>query len=160
MKEQQLARNLAVLSLGLGAAELLAPRQVARLIGISEEHEKTLQMLGLREIASGLGIMQGKPAYFLWSRVAGDIMDLALLGAAMKSDRSERRRLEGALFAVAAVTVADIVASVLHSRDHTEPGWRDRRPMSSRAGIARGESALPGASDAGTMSRGQTTLVT
>ena len=137
MKEQQLARNLAFFSIGLGLAELLAPRRVARLIGIDEEHERTLQLLGLREIASGLGIMQGKPAYFLWSRVAGDIMDLTLLGTAMNADRSNPRRVEGALMAVAGVTVLDIIASVLHSRDHTEPGWRDRRPMESRAGIER-----------------------
>jgi hypothetical protein len=160
MKEQQLARNLAFFSLGLGAAELFAPRQVARLIGIDEEHAKTLQMLGLREIASGLGIMQGKPAYFLWSRVAGDIMDLALLGAAMKSERSDQRRLEGTIFAVAAVTVADIVTSVLHSRDHVEPAWRDRRPMSSRAGIAGGEPFSPAAHEGAAMPRSQPTLVT
>jgi hypothetical protein len=160
MKEHQLARNLAIFSLGLGAAELFAPRQVARLIGISEGHERTLQLLGLREIASGLGIMQGKPAYFLWSRVAGDIMDLALLGAAMKSGQSNRRRLEGAMFAVAAVTVADILASVLHSRDHTEPHWRDRRPMSTRAGISRDESRSLRSSDVGATSRDQPALVT
>jgi hypothetical protein len=133
---------------------------VARLIGIDEEHSKTLQMLGLREIASGLGIMQGKPAYFLWSRVAGDVMDLALLATAMKSERSERNRLEGAVFAVAAVMVADIVASVLHSRDHTEPAWRDRRPMSSRAGIPRGESFSPAAHEREAMPHGQPSLVT
>lgn len=160
MKEQQLARNLALFSLGLGAAELFAPRQVARMIGIDEEHAKTLQMLGLREIASGLGIMQGKPSYFLWSRVAGDVMDLALLGSAMKSERTDQRRLEGAIFAVAAVTVADIVASLLHSRDHTEPDWRDRRPMSSRAGIARGASISSAVHEDRATSRGQTSLVT
>ena len=160
MKEQQLARSLAFFSLGLGAVELFAPRQLARLIGIDEEHAKTLQMLGLREITSGLGIMQGKPAHFLWSRVAGDIMDLALLGTAMKSERSDQHRLEGAIFAVAAVTVADIVASVLHSRDHTEPAWRDHRPMSSRAGIPRGESFMPAPHEGEVMPRSQPSLVT
>src|SRR4051812_25695810 len=101
MKEQTLARNLAVFSLGLGLAELFAPRKLAQLIGISEEHTRTLQALGLREIGSGLGIMQGRPAYFLWSRVAGDAMDLALLGAALNSDRSNRRRVSLAIAAVA-----------------------------------------------------------
>jgi hypothetical protein len=137
MNEYQLARNLGVFSLGLGLAELLVPRQVARLIGIGEEHEKTLQLLGLREIASAVGIMQGKPSYFLWSRVAGDIMDLGLLSAALNSDRSDRRRVEGALAAVAAVTVVDIIASALHTRNFVEPGWRDERPVSDRAGISR-----------------------
>src|SRR3954468_22645484 len=124
MKEQTLARNLAVFSLGLGLAELLAPRKVAQLIGVSEEHERTLQALGLREIASGLGIMQGKAPYFLWSRVAGDLMDLALLGAALKSDRSDKRRVGFAIGAVAGVTLLDVIASSMTSRDPSEPGWR------------------------------------
>lgn len=137
MNEHQLARNLAAFSVGLGLAELLAPRAVARLIGVSEEHEKTLQLLGLREIASGLGIMQGKPPYFLWSRVAGDLMDLSFLGAALKSPRNDHRRVESAMIAVAGVTVLDILASVLQSRRYEEPGWRDRRPLESRGAISR-----------------------
>lgn len=144
MNQQDLARNLAFFSLTLGLAEVFAPRQVARLIGVSEEHEKTLQLFGLREIASGLGIMQGKPAYFLWSRVAGDILDLGMLAAASKSDRSDRRRVEGAMAAVAAVTVVDILASLLHSRNPADPRWRDERSMAERAGIARGTDAALG----------------
>src|SRR5687767_7725927 len=129
MNEYQLARTLGVFSIGLGLAELFAPRQVARLIGVDEENGKTLQLLGLREIASGVGIMQGKPAYFLWSRVAGDIMDLGLLSTTLNSQRSDRTRVGGAIAAVAAVTVIDILASTLLSRDFTDPRWRDSRPM-------------------------------
>jgi hypothetical protein len=137
MKAQTLARNIALTSLGLGFAELLAPRQVARLIGISEDHERTLRALGLREIASGLGILQGKPALFLWSRVAGDVMDLALLAAAARSGQSNRRRVNAAIAAVSAITLLDVIASVLHSRSNIEPGWRDPRPLASRGGITR-----------------------
>lgn len=137
MNEYQLARNLAVFSLGLGLAEVLAPRKVAQLIGISEDHENTLRLFGLREIASGLGIMQGKPAYFLWSRVVGDLMDLAFLRSAMKSRRTNERRVQGAMAAVVGVTVLDIMASVAHSRDYSEPTWRDGRPMQSRGAISR-----------------------
>lgn len=137
MNEYQLARNLSLLSLGLGVAELVAPRAVARLIGIDEEHERTLQLLGLREIASGLGIMQGNPGYFLWSRVAGDIMDLTLLGTALNSDRSDRKRVEAAIVAVGLVTVVDLMASVQHTRGSEDPRWRDERPMESRGAISR-----------------------
>lgn len=135
MKEQTLNRNLALFSLGLGLAELLAPRKIARLIGVSEDNGRTLQMLGLREIASGLGIMQGKPSYFLWARVAGDIMDLSLLGAAMKSPQSDKRRLNVAMAAVVGVTVLDVIASSLASRSHTEAGWRIAGPENYRGGI-------------------------
>jgi hypothetical protein len=148
MKEQTLARNIAVFSLGLGLAELLAPRKVARLIGVSEDHERTLQLLGLREIASGLGIMQGKPGVFLWSRVAGDIMDLSLLGAALKSPQSDKRRVNTAIAAVVGVTVLDVVASALCSRSHAEPGWRISEPESYRGAISREDpAALRAASD-------------
>lgn len=135
MKEQQLTRSLAFLSLGLGAAELFAPRKVAELIGVPDDNERTIQMLGLREIAAGLGLMQGKPAYFLWSRVAGDVMDLGLLAAALNSERSDRRRVNYAIAAVVGVTLVDILASVLVTRNPAEPDWRDDRPMESRGGM-------------------------
>lgn len=136
MNEQSLARGLAAFSLGLGFAELLAPRRVAQLIGISEDHARLLQLMGLREIGSGLGIMQGKPKYFLWSRVAGDALDLSLLGAAMRSPETDRRRASIAMGAVAGVTILDVVASILHSREHTEPGWRIADPGTYRGAIS------------------------
>jgi hypothetical protein len=137
MDDRQLARGLAAFSIGLGLAELLAPRQVAQLAGIGEGHERLLQAMGLREITSGLGIMQGQPATFLWSRVAGDALDLALLAAAWRSDRSDRERLQYAIAAVAGVTVFDVLASVLQSRDFSEPGWRVADQEDYRAGIHR-----------------------
>jgi len=66
-------------SIALGAAELLAPRGVARAIGIDEEeHTTLLRIYGLREIAAGLGILaRPKPTYWMWNRVLGDSIDLA-----------------------------------------------------------------------------------
>lgn len=84
--------------------------------------------MGLREITSGLGIMQGRPKLFLWSRVAGDMMDLALLAAALRDQRNDRGKLQSALAAVAAVTVCDVLGSVMHSREYAQPGWRIREP--------------------------------
>ena len=138
MNESQLARTLGIFGLGLGLVEILAPRRIARLIGIGEEHETTLQLLGLREIASGLGIVQGEPTYFLWSRVAGDIMDLGLLGSFLNADRGNRsRRVQYAMVAAAAVTAADILATVLHTRSTKGPASRDERPMERRGAISR-----------------------
>jgi hypothetical protein len=151
MKQHALARNLAVFSLGLGLAELLAPRKVARLIGVSEEHERLLQALGLREIASGLGILQGNPAHFLWSRVAGDAMDLALLAAARRSERSDGHRIGVAMVAVAGATALDLLAALLHSRNYAQPEWRDARPMETRGGLLRADAqALHSTSGDGT----------
>ena len=137
MNQQSLARNIAAFSIGLGLAELLAPRKVARLIGVSEDHERLLQAMGLREIVSGLGIMQGKSSRFLWGRVAGDAMDLALLAAARRAQRNDPHRIGIAMAAVAGITALDIVASLLHSRGYARPEWRDPRPMSARGGLMR-----------------------
>jgi uncharacterized membrane protein len=46
----------------------------------------------------------------MWGRVAGDALDLALLGAAMKSDDAQRTRLLSASAAVLGVTALDIYA--------------------------------------------------
>src|SRR4051812_5790190 len=54
--ETLLADFLGWFSLGLGLTEVVAPRQLARLIGVN--HRPFLfRFLGLREIASGIGIL-------------------------------------------------------------------------------------------------------
>jgi uncharacterized membrane protein len=82
---ERLATFLGWFSVGLGLAEALAPRSVARLIGVHEEDNETLlRALGARELASGIAILtMERPTTAVMSRVAGDMMDLALLGTAM-----------------------------------------------------------------------------
>jgi uncharacterized membrane protein len=45
----------------------------------------------------------------VWSRVGGDIMDLALLGKAMNQDENDRSRLAAATAAVVGVTIVDFL---------------------------------------------------
>lgn len=81
-----LAGFLGWFSIGLGLTEILAPRDFARFIGVSKEEEnrKVVRLVGLRELATGVGIlMRPKPAGWIWGRVAGNVMDLALLGNAV-----------------------------------------------------------------------------
>lgn len=104
-------RTLGWFSIGLGLAELLAPRGLSRLIGV-RDHRPLVRVLGLREITSGVGILtRPRPTGWLWSRVAGDAMDLALLGAAFKSYRGRPVRLALATAAVAGVTLLDVMCS-------------------------------------------------
>ena len=71
-----------------------------------------MRFLGLREMASGAGIlMNRRPAGWMWSRVAGDTMDLALLGAAFASRRRTRNQILLAAAAVAGVTALDLLCS-------------------------------------------------
>ena len=108
----QLARGLGWFSIALGAAELLAPRALGRSIGAGE-HEALTRFCGLRELAAGIGLLtQPSPAPWLWSRVAGDAMDLALLGAAMRdADDDEMVRLTSATVSVIGVTALDVYAA-------------------------------------------------
>lgn len=115
--EEQLARGLGWFSLGLGLAQVLAPRGLAKLIGVRGDHRRLFRMLGTREIASGIGILtQRHPATGAWSRVAGDAVDLALLGTAFASSKSNRNRLAAATVAVAGVTALDVLCSQQLSR--------------------------------------------
>jgi len=109
--EERLAHALGWLSIGLGLAEVAAPRGLAKLIGVNG-NRTLLRILGVREIASGVGILsRRRPVGWLWSRVGGDIMDLAVLGAALTSPHANRRRIAVATAAVTGVTVLDLRAS-------------------------------------------------
>jgi uncharacterized membrane protein len=73
--------------------------------------------LGVREIVSGIGILtRPRPASWLWSRVAGDALNLSLLGFALASRRANRARLLGTSAAVLAVAALDVFASVEFTR--------------------------------------------
>jgi uncharacterized membrane protein len=112
-RAERLARGLGWFSLGLGLTQLAAPRGVARMIGLrgDDGDRKAMIAIGMREIASGLGILtQERPTPGVWSRVGGDVMDLALLGRALSSDRINRNRAAAATVAVAGITVLDVLA--------------------------------------------------
>ena len=106
-----LARALGWLSIGVGLAEVVAPQGVARLIGIqaNEGNQRLLRGTGIREIASGLGILsRRRPTPWVWSRVAGDALDLALLGSAMRAENTQKGRVAVATAAVLGVTALDV----------------------------------------------------
>jgi len=108
-----LAGALGWFSIGLGLAEILAPKRLADTIGFRND-PSWLPLCGAREIISGLGILsEDRPAFWLWTRVLGDAMDLALLADAWrKADDEGRQRLAKAVAAVAGVTVLDVVNSL------------------------------------------------
>jgi uncharacterized membrane protein len=112
-------------SIGLGLAQIAAPRAVARLIGVvdNEENRDTMFAIGLREITSGVGILtQREPAGWLQARVGGDAMDLALLGSALRSENNDRGRVAAAAAAVAGVMALDAIAAQRAGRAHEADG--------------------------------------
>jgi len=116
---EPLATALGWVSLGLGLAQLLAPDTVADMIGVrgDDTTRTVMRTVGLREIASGVGMLsQPRPAGWVWARVAGDAMDLALLSQALNSRQSDHDRVGGALLAVTGITVVDLLCAQQLSR--------------------------------------------
>ena len=119
---ERVARGLGWFSIGLGLTELFAPTLVARLCGGTGKHTGLIRLYGLREIAAGLMIFsQGKkPASGVWSRVAGDAIDLGTLAAAAVAPNTNKA---GVLFGaanVAAVAAVDILCAQELSRQKGE----------------------------------------
>jgi uncharacterized membrane protein len=105
---EQLARFLGWFSIGLGITEIIAPRQLAEMIGV-ENKPGLFRLMGIREIGSGIAILsQEQPAGAVWSRVAGDMLDLALLGTQLDSNNPEREKTLAATMSVLGVTAVDL----------------------------------------------------
>jgi hypothetical protein len=117
--EDGLARFLGYFSLGLGTPQTTAPSAVNRLIGVRDDaNARAWQLVvGIRELAAAAGILtQRRPVEWTWARVAGDVMDLALLRTALKHHAVHPERTMMAMGAVAGITVADVLESVRLSR--------------------------------------------
>src|SRR5690554_4598911 len=81
---KSLANGLGVFSIGLGLVELLAPKTLARNLGM-EGQEKLLQFYGLRELGVGLGILAAAdPTPWIKGRIAGDMLDLGSLAIQLR----------------------------------------------------------------------------
>lgn len=110
---ERLARGLGWFSIGLGLAEVFAPGGIAKISGVSRKNTGLIRLLGLREIAHGVGIFsQGRrPTEALWARVVGDALDLACMGAAFASPKTKKGRLAFATANVLAVTALDVLCA-------------------------------------------------
>jgi hypothetical protein len=117
MTDVQLAKGLGWFSIGLGLTELLAPGWLGRKIGLGER-TGLLRAFGAREAITGIGVLaQRRPALGLWGRVAGDVLDAAVLTSALRSSGDGRRgRLAGSLGAVAGVTLLDVACARMLQR--------------------------------------------
>ncbi|WP_203865960.1 SRPBCC family protein [Plantactinospora endophytica] len=132
-----LPRALGLLSLGLGVAAVAAPERLARIIGLDDAaparsaalrmtgiddavlaRSVLLRMIGARELLPVPGLLAARrPAGWVWARVAGDVLDLALLFRALPQRRGDRRRRVAAtLGAVAGITAVDVLAALRSGR--------------------------------------------
>ena len=128
-----LAIALGWFSIGLGLAQLLAPRALGRAIGVGD-HAGLMRTLGAREFTAGLGILSGRErGGWMKARVAGDAMDLALLGLAVRSTNGRQPlKIAAAAAAVAGVAALDVLSSRQQSNPRGSAPGKVRRDGSIR----------------------------
>lgn len=103
-----LVNGLGGASFGLGLSEIVAPGKVAALAGVDDTRltRRVIRALGVRECGQGAALLGG-PARLVWTRVAGDVLDLALLAVGVaRRERGRRRR--GAVAGVALTGIAAV----------------------------------------------------
>jgi hypothetical protein len=140
----KMARGLGYFSIALGVAELVAPGAICRAAGI-RGLEPVVRGYGAREIATGVAILTSHdPEPWIWTRVAGDLADVATVATGVQQDNQSRGRSAVALATLAAVTLIDLAcANGLSS----EKGSRRTatRSYGDRSGYPQGLQAARGA---------------
>lgn len=121
---EKLARALGLFSIGLGLTQLLAPRHLARWVGLkpTPRNSRVFRFLGLREIGTGIAILAyPRPRAWIAARIAGDLMDLALLGKVMAAGSKNHYKTTSATLLVLGVTTLDIATAELLTEARKTP---------------------------------------
>jgi hypothetical protein len=143
-----LALGLGWFSLGLGTAELLAPKAVSKFLGMNDG-TYLIQSYGLREIAAGVGILTSEnPQPWLISRIGGDVIDIATLVANFGKDNAKNANVAVALGAVLGATAADIVCAQSMQKHNQRLAKRQKeaaRDYSRRSGFSKPAHEMRGA---------------
>ncbi|HEY0411530.1 MAG TPA: hypothetical protein VGD66_00115 [Allosphingosinicella sp.] len=143
----RVARGLGWFSIALGLTELVAPGKLARALGL-EGRERLLQAYGGREIGAGMWALSDTPAPAIWSRVAGDLVDLATLAAGLRGAEDEQRRNAWiALAAVVGITAVDLLTAASLSTENTGRRGDTGRDYSDRSGFPRGAQGARGVAE-------------
>lgn len=109
-----LVKGLGVASLGLGLTEVLAPARVAALAGVDETRRSraVIRALGVRECGHAAALLLGSEK-LVWTRVAGDVLDVAVLAAGVAGRRpGQRGRGIVCAIALTAIGAADLYAAL------------------------------------------------
>lgn len=111
MNDVRIAKGLGWFSIGLGLTQLLVPLRLGRLIGVGDRR-RVMRAMGTREVMHGLAILAPRsPKAGVWSRVAGDALDMGLLVSALNGARTNKGRVAGALAVVLPVGVLDFLTA-------------------------------------------------
>ena len=144
----KVAHGLGWFSIVLGALELIATRALTRSLGM-RGNEPLVQLYGLREIATGIGILMSKdPTPWIWGRVLGDALDTGTLAAHLNDKNPEEANVAKALGNVAVVTAVDIYCAqkLSSTRGERVGGAREQYDYSDRSGLPQRGQATGGRS--------------
>lgn len=108
-------------SIAIGLTEIFASKQLGKTMGVeSRQTDGILKVLGVREILHGVDLLSHRdPTPGVWSRVFGDLLDGALLGAAATRTKNPGG-LAAVFAAVTPVVVADLFFAPRLSKDKAE----------------------------------------
>lgn len=135
----RLARGLGWFSIALGTLELLAPRRVTHALGM-EGKETLVRAYGVREIAAGMMTLSPDKKTGLYSRVAGDGLDIATLLGELRFGNPRSGSVVAALIMVGGITVLDYIAAQDVALQH-DPKRGRRRSYANRSGFPKGLAA-------------------
>jgi len=105
----RVAQALGWLSVGLGLTQIIAPRLVERMIGVNRGSGLLMRLVGLRELANGLGLLGNRrAAAWTGARSLGDAIDLGLLAAAALVPGNDRGKLAKTALVVLGAGALDV----------------------------------------------------
>jgi hypothetical protein len=157
----QLARFLGWFSIGLGLTELFAGGALARSLGL-EGKSGLMRLFGARELGAGFATLSVDKKAGLYSRVAGDALDILALVTAITGDSHPRQKDNAklALFAVLGVTALDIICARAVTTEGARPAVAPRT-YADRSGFPKGvEASRKIAADASSRLRAKSTAAT
>jgi hypothetical protein len=110
MEYKKLGFGLGLFSIALGATEVFGARRIARALEV-EGHEGLIRGFGARELVAGASLIASPAvATNVWNRVAGDAMDIAALGPAVRN-APRNKAVWGALAFVLGATALDVLVA-------------------------------------------------
>ena len=137
---ERLTQALGWFSLGLSLAPIGAPERLSRQVGVDDSRTATavLRAVGVRELVHASGLLLQHPQW-VWTRVAGDAVDLTMLARALaRRGGWRRRRTAMATAAIVGITAADVYAAARASRSPTRAAHPDSIVLAARTPLTRG----------------------
>ena len=131
-----LARALGWFSIGLGLVQLIAPERITRSLGM-QGMEPLVRAYGAREIGTGVVTLSPDKRAGLWTRVAGDLLDIATLASALHWSNPKRDNAKVAMALVVGVTAIDVLGALALGSRHGRTSSQ-QRSFGNRSGFPKG----------------------